>query len=160
MTSVTKKSNSAITTSVEHALEVLRKQGLRITTARKQILTALASSSTPLSASEVIVCAEEQGEKDATVDKVTVYRVLETLVRHGLVHQLSPDGRYIFCEHHSCSSPLHALLRCSRCNAISEVHIPQALASSIDNFVSMHHSTRDSHALELQVVCRNCSKKV
>jgi Fur family transcriptional regulator, ferric uptake regulator len=138
--------------TVNRALEVLRDAGLRLTSTRKQVLTVLASSAQPLSATEIL----EQAA-DKSIDKVTVYRILEALTTHGLVHQLSPDGKYILCEHHSCESPLHALLRCSSCRRIDEVHLPKNLADGIDKFLEKESIQRDCHAVEIQVICRSCA---
>jgi len=66
----------------------LREVGLRVTIARVRVLAELASSGGLLSHQDI-----ELRMGHDPVDRVTLYRVLDSLVEHGLVHRVSGSDR-------------------------------------------------------------------
>ena len=88
--------------TIDDAIDALRSRGLRLSMTRQRILDALFSAAGPVSA-DVIASRLE-------LVPTTVYRNLETLERHGVVHHVhlghgpglyvlvGPDEReYIYC---------------------------------------------------------------
>ena len=65
---------------IDDAIEALRARGLRLSATRQLVLDALFAASVPLSAEEIAVRLR--------VVATTVYRNLETLERHGLLHHV------------------------------------------------------------------------
>lgn len=84
-------------TSEEHALDIentLKNAGLRTTRQRRVILELLLACGSPLSHAEILSKIEEH------LDRVTLYRTLETLRKAGIVHQVQGiDGVWRFCAH-------------------------------------------------------------
>ena len=74
--------------------EDLQGRGLRATPFREELLSLLRAEGLPLSHQEI------QGRFREKVDRVTLYRNLELLRTHGLVHQVQGlDGAWRFCAH-------------------------------------------------------------
>jgi Fur family ferric uptake transcriptional regulator len=65
----------------------LRRAGLRVTGTRLRVIRALQSGDTPLNAQEIV------GRLGDEVDRVTVYRTLNTLVDRGIAHRVNPGDR-------------------------------------------------------------------
>ncbi|MEG2184262.1 MAG: Fur family transcriptional regulator [Cloacibacillus sp.] len=72
----------------------LTSAGLRVTRQRRVVLELLAAEGAPLSHAEI------QARLAEHLDRVTLYRTLETLKRAGIVHQVQGiDGVWRFCAH-------------------------------------------------------------
>ncbi|HWQ38233.1 MAG TPA: transcriptional repressor [Burkholderiales bacterium] len=81
------KRGRTATPAVAEAL--IRKTGHRVTTARVQILTLLLNAGSALTHNEV----EDQLGKNLSVDRVTVYRVLDWLTQVGLARRITESDR-------------------------------------------------------------------
>lgn len=74
--------------------KLLNQTGLRVTKQRKAVLELLIKRGEPLSHAEITSLLEEP------LDKVTLYRTLETLLSVNIVHRVQgPDGVWRFCAH-------------------------------------------------------------
>ena len=74
--------------------KTLKNAGLRTTRQRRIILELLLACGSPLSHAEILSKIEEH------LDRVTLYRTLETLRKAGIVHQVQGiDGVWRFCAH-------------------------------------------------------------
>ena len=99
---------------------VLRKRGLRRTTAREAILQMLTRAGRPLTHQDIL----KRHKGSGSFDRVTVYRTLETLQAVGLLHRIQGmDGTWRFCRHTSESPNKcggnHIHFLCSRCDQMS-----------------------------------------
>lgn len=144
---------------VAHALGVLKARGYRQTRPRQLVLEALDQADGPLSPYEIAERIKQSGEKG---DVVGVYRTLEALETHHLVHRVLASGKY-----HRCHLPpedecrrhqrehCHHNLVCRACGRVEEVHCPgvslleQALASQSAFLI-------EGHALEFTGLCDTC----
>jgi len=109
---------------------ILKSNGLKRTTARELILQALAKAGRPLSHQDLL---KHRKLRDS-LDRVTVYRTLETLVEAGLLHRIQgTDGAWRFCRHESdekCGGN-HIHFLCSTCSqmfCLPEQPLPWVLA--------------------------------
>ncbi|WP_395632654.1 Fur family transcriptional regulator [Flavobacterium sp.] len=85
----------------------------RNTTAKATILTALENAHTALSHAELLALV------NGVCDRVTVYRVLDRLVKEDKVHKvITLDGtiRYAACYHKEQHSHNHVHFNCEKCN--------------------------------------------
>lgn len=73
----------------EQAREAIRAQGARVTATRVRVLATLMASSSALSHHELF----DRIGSSVSVDRVTVYRVLEWLVQSGLAHRIAGEDR-------------------------------------------------------------------
>ena len=94
---------------------MLKAANLGFTQNRLRVLSVIGGASSPLSAGEIH--ARLGGE--SSINKVTVYRILDLLVQAGLVDKLSGGGRRFFFglapnEHHDP----HPHFYCKTCGAM------------------------------------------
>jgi Fur family transcriptional regulator, ferric uptake regulator len=100
--------------SADSVLRILRARGLRITTARRMIVSYLFEASGPVSAQQIAA-----GLDRTPLDLASVYRNLETLEEHGVVrhfHAGHGPGRYVMV-----GGGEREYLACDRCGAIEEI---------------------------------------
>lgn len=81
--------NKSHTATNDVAEALIRKTGARLTSARVQILRILLNSDRALSHSDV----EARLGRNYSIDRVTVYRVLDWLTQEGLGHKLTDTER-------------------------------------------------------------------
>lgn len=118
---------------VMQAETLLQKHQLRKTAARLKVLWAFAASERALSPGDL------QKKLSHSVDRVTLYRVLESFEQKGLVHRVPDDEvsvKYALCAHHHAPArphaDNHAHFKCEACgdtfcleqSAIPEVEVP------------------------------------
>lgn len=98
---------------------LLESQGLRRTAARETILELLTAAGRPLSHLDILKRCEGAG----SIDRVTVYRTLETLQGAGLLHRIQGmDGAWRFCRHKYAGGKCagnHIHFLCSNCDRMS-----------------------------------------
>ena len=119
---------------VSHALStaeyLCEQRGLRLTTLRKRVLELVWASHKPLGAYDILaVLSETDGRRAAPP---TVYRALDFLLEHGLVHRIASLNAFVGCNH-----PEHKhqgqFLICRECHAAIELEqkiISDAIISS------------------------------
>ena len=99
-------------------LDAVSGRGLRLTRQRRAVLEVMERSKSHLDAATIL---ERARALDPTVHKVTVYRTLETLKKHGLVDEL--DLMHVSGERHYYEirpSVFHIHLVCMRCGSVDE----------------------------------------
>jgi Fur family ferric uptake transcriptional regulator len=96
---------------------LIRRQG-RVTPARARVLAALLDAPRALTHCEL---ERQLGEAD-TLDRVTLYRVLEWLVEQGLAHKIAGEDRVWRFNSSAGETPKeahrHAHFRCLRCGQV------------------------------------------
>lgn len=108
-------------------LNILKKNNLSITEGRKQILTLFLNSSGALAHADI------EKHTDATFDRVTVYRTLQTFVEKGIIHHIpTTDNSILYalckddCEagHHHDNHVHFICDDCSKTICLEEVIVP------------------------------------
>jgi Fur family ferric uptake transcriptional regulator len=122
---------------MEKAELLIKEAGLRPTKARVAVLATISHARSALSHSDILSLLEGNRE----FDRVTIYRVLDWLVEHGLIHKVLTDNRswkfqsniqpneYKVSKTHTKSfinGHAHAHLQCEHCGALICVHEFQA----------------------------------
>lgn len=92
-------------------------RGARLTPMRRQVLGALLSGHKPLGAYEIIEHLAQHGTRAAPI---TVYRALDFLLEHGLVHRIASRNAFVACIHNHAASESVVFLICERCGAVGE----------------------------------------
>lgn len=96
----------------------LMSRGLRMTRQRRTILLVVETATTHLDASQILRKARRL---DPGIDRVTVYRTLNLLKRHGLIDELDLmhlEGEKHFYERRPARDHMH--MACLRCGKIME----------------------------------------
>lgn len=112
---------------IPEAQKLIRASGERLTSPRSAVLATLLASGEALSHHDI----EERLRDVLSVDRVTVYRVLDWLVANGLAHRIAGDDRtWRFNASHGRQPGPHAHFTCSGCGktvCLDEVPVKVAL---------------------------------
>lgn len=142
---------------LKKAQDICQKNGGRLTEKRQRVLSSLLDSETPLSAYEV---ADYLNKKtDQTIPAMSVYRMLDFLVSHQLVHKLSSTNKYMACTHIACehSHQVPQFLICQKCQKVKEIGIPKMLVEQLRESVLKADYHLVNSQLELDCICSNCA---
>ncbi|WP_163132398.1 Fur family transcriptional regulator [Agarivorans sp. Alg241-V36] len=141
---------------IQHAEQHCKQRGVRLTTKRKQVLSALVQSNKALSAYELIEHCKELF--DQSIPAMSVYRILEFLETEHLVHKLSLANKYVACAHICCSHGhgVPQFLICGKCNKVKEITIAASTIDELKQNAQQAGFTLVSQQLEMNCVCDDC----
>jgi Fur family ferric uptake transcriptional regulator len=129
--------------------ESLRAAGLRVTTQRVSILSALQGREDALTAQDLY--QQVRGRRDAP-GLATVYRTLAALAEAGEVDTFSRDGELAY---RLCGSHHHHHLVCESCGSVQEVE-----AAQVERWIKAVARRRGfgvtGHTVDVFGVCRDC----
>jgi Fur family ferric uptake transcriptional regulator len=100
--------------AIEKARVMVRASGDRVTAARVNALAVLLAERRALSHTEI----EHALSRGGTVDRVTLYRVLEWLVEKGLAHRIAGADRVWRYSIASAEHGDHAHFQCNQCGKV------------------------------------------
>jgi Fur family transcriptional regulator, ferric uptake regulator len=130
---------------------VLKQSGLRDTQPRRMVIAALARAKA-LSPSAIELSIRRKG---ATINTVTVYRVLSALESLDLVHRHPCNGEYSLCSMPGKRGH-HGFLHCTSCGIVEEFLNHDLCV--IENKIARSRKFRPtSHVSEIVGTCRSCS---
>ncbi|WP_319522843.1 transcriptional repressor [uncultured Desulfosarcina sp.] len=121
---------------------------------RRRVLEVIGNNRFPLSAGDIYQTVERTG----SINRVTVYRILDLLLDHGLVERISTGGR-AFCygmapnENHR-PHPHFYCKRCGRMDCLS----PESLTIDIDALLQTFPGRIDKVEVRVDGVCKDCLK--
>lgn len=145
---------SCITQALGVAAELCAKRGARLTALRRRVLEIVWQSHKPLGAYGILEVLSTDGRSAAPP---TVYRALDFLVAHGLVHKLASLNAFV-----GCPTPGHAgagqFLICRRCGVTAEVD-DHEVEEAIDNTAAAHGFRPFGHMVEVSGLCPNCVQR-
>jgi Fe2+ or Zn2+ uptake regulation protein len=145
------QAKTALHTAVASALS---RHGVRYTSHRRRLVTALSEAGQPLTIPQLVEAA-------ATVPQSSVYRNLAIFDEAGIVHRMAGSddfGRYELAEelmgHH------HHLV-CSNCGAVEDVVLPTGVEAELERSLTrvarQRGYTLSSHRLDLVGDCGSCA---
>jgi len=133
------------------AEQLIEKIGQRATLIRTAILGVLLDADEALSHPEVL----ERLLLLGSFDRVTVYRALDWLVEHGLVHKVAGAGRaWRFQVSRNEAMHRHAHFQCSRCG---KVYCLPDVQPTLPDQVPSSFSV-DSIELNIKGTCADCGR--
>lgn len=135
-------------------LNLLRKQGQRLTPARKKI-AEIFSEEKPLTAAKLLEMLSKKGVK---VNKTTVYRELGFLLKEDLIREVSLGSDKKFYESNLLEHHHH--LVCKNCKTALEVE-NEELEGNIEKLIRKMKKQKGfsikEHSLEFFGLCANCN---
>ena len=131
--------------------------GARLTQRRRQVLSALMQSSSPLSAYEVLdLCNRSTA---SAMPAMSVYRILDFLEQQLLVHRLSTSNKYVSCAHITCDhkhfQTTHFLL-CEGCSSVEEVDATEEASEALEQMAKTVGFKLTTQQFELSSICTTC----
>jgi Fur family zinc uptake transcriptional regulator len=101
---------------VARAERVCSRRGSRLTGLRRNVLKAVAQSHEAAGAYDIIERLAASGARPAPM---TVYRALDFLASHGLVHKIESRNAFVACSHGQHEGEA-VLLVCDNCGVVAE----------------------------------------
>jgi Fur family transcriptional regulator, ferric uptake regulator len=132
--------------NIDDAVDALRARGLRLSIARRMVLELLFRETDPVSAEHV--------GQTLGIDVASVYRNLEMLERHGLVHHVHlghGPGLYVLVGRGE-----HEYLYCDRCQTVTQLEPEQLDPIREQLRTSFGYEVRFTH-FPLVGLCANCA---
>lgn len=137
--------------ALEAALKECKKQGLRLTKIRQQVLEIIWASHNPIGAYDVLQKLQDAGHKPAPP---TAYRALDFLVAAKLVHRVESLNAYIGCpspgSQHECQFYI-----CTQCGHIAELNSP-AVTDALQSGANELGFKGVQPVIEVHGVCSSC----
>ncbi len=130
---------------------ICRRRGGRMTRQRRAVLGKLLEGRRPLSAYEL---RDLLRPEDASVTPASVYRCLDFLVEHGLVHRLETTRSFIACDHPEHPHAVQFLI-CRQCGAVVEAEDKQ-MAAATESLGHRLGFALDRRTVELTGTCGPC----
>ena len=138
----------ATTDALPGSIAALRAAGLRVSTARRVVLTALAAAPGPATAEQIASGFDGAAPQS---DRASVYRNLDTFQQLGIVHQLPSGrgaGRYVLALRATAG-----YFTCARCDTTDQL-APGAL-DALRRAVS-EHAAHAFAPLAIVGLCADC----
>jgi len=125
---------------------------LEATPNRLRVLEVVGNNNYPLSASDIYKTLE----RSSSINRVTVYRILDRLVEQGIVERLSTGGRSAYYglapnEHHR----QHPHFYCKACGQMDCLN-PETLDIDSDAMQRTFPGRIDKVEVRVDGVCKNC----
>jgi Fur family ferric uptake transcriptional regulator len=132
--------------SYEEIQLCLRELKLKITPLRVSVVSMLESSSSPVSALDLL--------SQSKANKTTIYRELETLLSSGLISEINlGDG---VRRYEMATSPHHHHLICTKCKSITNVEIQDDFTETEKSIAKDKKFKIQNHHLEFLGLCQDC----
>jgi Fe2+ or Zn2+ uptake regulation protein len=90
---------------------------------------------------------------------ITVYRALEFLIAHGLVHRIASRNAFLACVNNHRTGALVAFLICERCGAVGEAP-GAAVGQSLTAAARSAGFTPKTSVVEITGLCAHCRGRV
>jgi len=126
-------------------------RGTRLTPIRRRVLELVWRGHRPRGAYDIL---EDLGRGGRRPAPLTVYRALDFLLEHGLVHRLESLNAFVGCPHPDARHPSQFLV-CERCGTATERADP-AVAAAIEASAEALGFAVDRQVVEVRGVCPNC----
>jgi Fur family transcriptional regulator, zinc uptake regulator len=141
--------------AMTYAEALCAERGERLTGMRRHVLQALASSHKPIGAYEIMdMLAGDKGRPAP----VTVYRALEFLMKHGLVHRIESRNAYLACAHNHDSGAIVAFLMCDACGAVGEA-TTAAMGEFLAGIAKRAGFRHSMSVIEITGTCSHCRSR-
>ncbi len=107
---------------IARAERICERLGSRLTAQRRDVLACVAQGHAAVGAYDIIERMAAHGGRPAPI---TIYRALDFLLAHGLVHKIESRNAYVACSHAHEGEPA-ALLICEACGTVAELEAAEA----------------------------------
>jgi Fur family zinc uptake transcriptional regulator len=142
-----------IADALDAAERLCAESGLRFTPIRRRVLEIVWSRHAPVGAYEILDALRDEHRSAAPP---TVYRALEFLVEHGLVHKIESLNAFVGCGHPEDGAHVGQFLICGRCRRVGELDDPD-IAALIEKKAARVGFDVSRQTIEVEGLCRDCA---
>ncbi len=139
--------------ALDRAAALCEERGARLTALRRLVLELVWRGHAPVGA-YAILGELQDGKRRAAPP--TVYRALEFLIEHGLVHRIESLNAYVGCSHPE-QAHVSQFLICQDCGAAAELDDAK-IASAVLRRATELGFTVERQTIEVRGVCPACRK--
>jgi Fur family ferric uptake transcriptional regulator len=134
--------------------DLLSRVDLQATPNRLRVLEVVGNNRFPLSASDIYKILE----RSSTINRVTVYRILDLLVDHSIVERISTGGRaaYYGLAPNDYHQP-HPHFYCKSCGQMDCLS-PESLVVDTEPLWRTFPGRIDKVEIRIDGICKNCEK--
>lgn len=123
---------------------------------RLRVIEIIGNNSFPLSAKDIFSTIE----RSSRINRVTVYRILDLLVDHGVVEKLSTGGRAFYYglapnRHHRP----HPHFYCTNCGQMYCLN-PESLKVDMEDLKKTFPGRIEKVEIRVDGICKNCGNKL
>lgn len=134
------------------AEQACSREGARLTPIRRRVLELVWASHRPLGAYALLELLAADGGRPAPP---TVYRALDFLLEHGLVHRLDSLNAFVGCTHPG-ERHRSLFLICRQCQRAQELAV-EPIEATIAGEAQRHGFTLEKLTLEAVGLCHTCA---
>jgi len=145
---------NCIDTALDEAAELCARRGVRLTPLRRRVLELIWNGHQAIGAYAILDALREQNDRAAPP---TVYRALEFLSAHGLIHRIESLNAYV-----GCIRPDHdhvgQFLICESCGATAELH-DKEIAGAVGRGARRAGFRALRQTVEVAGLCPDCDRR-
>ncbi len=131
--------------------DLCQRKGLRLTPTRRRVLELIVNSPGGAKAYDLL---DALTAENASARPPTIYRAIDFLMSHGLIHRIESLNAYV-----SCTCPEHAqayqLLICKTCGLVQELH-EESLDQQLTAAAQREGFTAQHKTIEVHGLCKAC----
>lgn len=143
--------HACVSAALTGAEEYCRLHKLRLTDQRRQVLELVWASHRPVGAYALLDQISSKGKRAAPP---TIYRSLDFLLEHGLIHRIASLNAYIGCNHPGGDHAPRFFI-CNRCGEAAEVE-GTVIDDAINRDAQRLGFRIDQQTVEVAGVCAQC----
>ena len=140
--------------ALDRAVSICAKRGARLTELRRQVLELVWAGHKPLGAYEILDALRDARGSAAPP---TVYRALDFLLNHGLIHRIESLNAYVGCTAPELPHGGQFLI-CRSCGATAELNDPR-IDSAISERATAAGFSIQNRTIEVDGICPHCQEK-
>jgi Fur family transcriptional regulator, zinc uptake regulator len=127
---------------------------VKLTPLRSDILKIILDSKKSLGAYDILRKLRENRPK---AEPPTVYRVLDYLIEHQVIHRIHSNNTYFCCPNiDDCNTQHQAqIFICKQCGHCQEI-MDKSLIQSLKKFSTKHQFQMSTQPIEIYGLCKNC----
>lgn len=146
--------DACVARALADARTICQQHNARLTPTRERVLELIWQSHKPLGAYDVLAVLAEDGHNAAPP---TVYRALDFLQQHGLVHRIASLNAFIGCTH---AGERHngMFLICRTCGNVLELTAP-AVSSAVTRAAAEESFRPEDVTIEVAGYCPRCASE-
>ena len=133
------------------ALLALQKAGISKTSQRLAVLDILLKATMPLSVNTI----RQTLETKASIDKVTVYRILSLFKQNGIIREISSVNGTNYFEMATLENPLHPHFSCRNCGTFTCL-APIPFTEEPESILSKDDYSIDRIEINISGLCAGC----
>lgn len=150
------ESADSIACAVQRASLLCERYGARLTALREQVFTLILQHGKPLGAYTLMEMLEQNSDREH-VAPPTVYRALDFLMKHRLIHKIHSLNAYVANadpKREGCC----VILICEDCGNAEEVP-NNTVQQAINLSARQHRFTVEKQVIEITGFCQSCAKE-